>query len=75
MQDNEGNTAAHLAVAGPPRDPENPYSNELEDIFNRQHMDRLAYLELDPANIIQVVHLFNKHVFSLYLIVYDIYKW
>jgi len=57
MQDNEGNTAAHLAVAGPPRDPENPYSNELEDIFNRQHMDRLAYLELDPANIIQVAAL------------------
>ncbi len=55
LQDLDGNTSAHLAVSGTAEPVENPYSNELSDIFEPVHLDRLSYLELSPGQILKVI--------------------
>ena len=54
QQDFDGNTSAHLAVSATTDSVENPYSNELSDIFEPAHIDRLAYLELSPGQVLKV---------------------
>ena len=34
--------------------PENPYSNELEDLFDSSQLDRLAMFDLNPGQTLQV---------------------
>ena len=34
--------------------PENPYSNELEDLFDSSQLDRLTMFNLNPGQTLQV---------------------
>ena len=53
-QDLEGNTAAHLAISAPPVNLENPYTNELEDVFEATDLASLATFNLNPGQTLQV---------------------
>ena len=54
-QDNEGNTASHLVAYGQPKSaPESFYSNELEEIFNCHHLDRLKHIGLHHCQMVKV---------------------